>query len=59
MADIDFVFHPIEMQGKCLEAGFAVYPSIGTAARAISRVVTYGENRGQQVSRADLPLTRF
>lgn len=36
-----------EMQGKLVEAGFAVYPSIGRAASAISRVIQYYEWRCQ------------
>ncbi len=34
-----------EVQSECMEAGFPVYPTIGRAARAISNVISYYENR--------------
>ena len=38
-----------EAQQTCLRAGVAVYPSIGRAARAISRFIGYHEDRGGSV----------
>lgn len=41
---LDFLFHPeSEAQAHLREAGFPVYPSIGRAARAISKFIQYHE----------------
>jgi acyl-CoA synthetase (NDP forming) len=34
-----------EVQGQCLEAGFPAFPTLGRAARAINRMISYYEGR--------------
>jgi acyl-CoA synthetase (NDP forming) len=35
-----------EVQGRCLKAGFPVYPSVSQAAQAMNHFISYHENRG-------------
>jgi acyl-CoA synthetase (NDP forming) len=34
-----------DVQGRCLEAGFPEFPTMGRAARAISHLAAYSESR--------------
>ena len=35
-----------EVQGRCIKAGFPVYPSVSQAAQAVNHFISYYENRG-------------
>jgi hypothetical protein len=43
-----------QMQQKCYEAGLPVYPSVGRAAQAISKSISYHESRALSNTRTEL-----